>query len=121
MTMNSGFHSVRAALIIAAGILIATKAASMAAPSMTMALLSCALLLSFVLLSQALNFRQAGNTRLRNQGLVLIAALALAGVLIAVTNPSAMARLLPILGAAAWMASLPRSGSNQSVNETAPC
>lgn len=121
MTMNSSFHSVRAALIIAAGILVATKAASMAAPSTTMALLSCALLLSFVLLSQALNFRQAGNTRLRNQGLALIAALALAGVLIAVTNPSAMARLLPILGAAGWIASLPKARTRRAGNEAAPC
>jgi hypothetical protein len=119
--MNSGSHSIRTALIIAAGIIIATKAATLATPGATAALLCSALLLAFVVFAQELNIRQSGPNRSRRPGMALLAVLALTSLIIAFSNPAAMPRLLPILGVAAWLASLPRRGQHSNPDATVPC
>jgi hypothetical protein len=119
--MNSGSHSIRTALIIAAGIIIATKAATLATPGAAAALLCSALLLAFVVLAQELNIRQPSHTDSRRPGLALLAVLVLTSLIIALSNPSAMPRLLPILGVAAWLASLPRRGRSPNPDDTVPC
>ncbi|MCB1614144.1 MAG: hypothetical protein KDI60_20645 [Xanthomonadales bacterium] len=121
MSLNSGSHSIRTALIIAVGIIIATKAATLATPGAAAALLCSALLLAFVVLAQELNVRQPGQAGSRRPGLALLAVLTLSSLIIALVNPSAMPRLLPVLGVAAWLASLPRRGQRPKTEETVPC
>ncbi|MGE4071598.1 MAG: hypothetical protein AB7E72_10520 [Lysobacterales bacterium] len=118
--MNSASHAMRTALIIAVGIIMASTAATLVTPSAVAALLCSALLLAFVVLAQELN-RQPGQTDSRRPGLALIAVLALSSLIIALVNPSAMPRLLPMLGVAGWLALLPRRGQSPKPDETVPC
>lgn len=118
--MNSASHAIRTALIIAAGIIMATKAATLITPSIGAALLCSALLLALVGLAQVLN-RQSAQNGSRRPDLALIAVLASSSLIIAIGNPSAMPRLLPMLGVAAWLASLPRRDQGAKTDKTAPC